>query len=134
MSKFNYSKYYNKINSSKLLYGLGIIILNLFSKYVEINISKSQQAFIRNSITRELFIFTVIFVGTHDIITSILLTAALLILSNTAFNGKSKFCIMPEKYKNLDKVLDTNNDNYISEIEIENARDILYRASLQKQN
>ena len=134
MTKFNYSKYYNKINSSKLLYGLGIIILNLFSKYVEINISKSQQAFIRNSITRELFIFTVIFVGTHDIITSILLTAALLILSNTAFNEKSKFCIMPEKYKNLDKVLDTNNDNYISEIEIENARDILYRASLQKQN
>ena len=134
MVRFNYSKYYNNINSSKLLYGLGIIILNLFSKYVQINLSKSQEAYIRNAITRELFIFTVIFVGTHDIITSILLTAAFLILSNTVFNERSKFCIMSEKYKKLDKVLDTNNDNYISDIEIERERDILYRANLQRDN
>ena len=134
MVRFNYSKYYNNINSSKLLYGLGIIILNLFSKYVQLNISKSQEAYIRNSITREIFIFTVLFVGTRDIITSILLTAALLILSGTVFNKRSRFCIMSEKYKKLDKVLDTNNDNYISDIEIERARDILYRANLQRDN
>ena len=113
MVRFNYSKYYNNINSSKLLYGLGIIILNLFAKYVQLNFSKSQEAYIRSAITRELFIFTVIFVGTHDIITSILLTAAFLILSNTVFNERSRFCVMSEKYKKLDKVLDTNNDNFI---------------------
>ena len=101
MTNFNYSKYYNKNNSSKLLYGLGIIILNLFSKYVEINISKSQQAFIRNSITRELFIFTVIFVGTHDIITSILLTAAFTIMVRYIFNENSRFCILPHEYRNV---------------------------------
>ena len=136
-SKSNFYKYYNKINNSKLLAGLAMIILNLFSKYVQLNFSKSQEAYIRSAITREIMIFTVLFMGTHDIITSLLLTAAFLILSNTVFNEKSKLCIMPEKYKKLEKlekVLDTNNDNYVSDIEIDKARDILYKASLQNGN
>lgn len=134
MVRFNYSKYYNNINNSKLLSGLAMIILNLFSKYVQLNFSKSQEAYIRNAITREILLFTIIFVGTHDIITSILLTAAFIILSNTVFNERSRFCVMPEKYKKLEKVLDTNNDKYISDIEIEKARDILYRANSQKED
>ena len=134
MVRFNYAKYYNNINSSKLLSGLAMIILNLFSKYVQLNLSKGQEAYIRNTITREIFIFTIIFVGTHDIITSILLTAAFMILSSTVFNERSRFCIMSEKYKKLDKVLDTNKDGYISDNEIEKSRDILYKASLQNNN
>ena len=128
---------YGKFNNSKLLSGLAMLILNLFSKYVELNISKSQEAYIRNSITREILIFIVVFVGTKDIITSILLTSAFIILSNTVFNEKSKLCIMPEKYKKLEKlekVLDSNNDNYVSNIEIDKARDILHRAGLQNDN
>lgn len=134
MSIYKYYKYYNKVNNSKLLSGLAMIVLNIFSKYVELNISKSQEAYIRNSITREILIFTVIFVGTHDIIISLLLTAAFIILSNTVFNEKSRFCVMPEKYKRLQDVLDTNKDNSISDAEIERARNILYRANLQDRN
>ena len=90
-------KNYDKLNNSKLLSGLAMIVLNIFSKYVELNISKSQEAYIRNSITREILIFTVIFVGTRDIIISLLLTAAFIILSNTVFNEKSRFCVMPQR-------------------------------------
>ena len=125
-------KHYGKINNSKLLSGLAMLVLNLFSKYVELNLSKSQEAYIRNSITREILIFIVIFVGTRDIITSVLMTAAFVILSNTVFNEKSNLCIMPAKYKYLHKVLDTNKDNNISEKEINDARDILYKANIQK--
>ena len=128
----NFWKHYGKINNSKLLSGLAMLVLNLFSKYVELNLSKSQEAYIRNSITREILIFVIIFVGTRDIITSILLTAAFMILSNTIFNEKSRLCIMPAKYKQLHNVLDTNKDNQISEKEINKARDILYKANIQK--
>lgn len=38
--------YYHPINNSKLLAGLGMIILNLFSKYVVLDLSKGQEAFI----------------------------------------------------------------------------------------
>ena len=125
-------KYYNIINNSKLLYGLAMLILNLFSKYVELNLSKTQENYIKNAITREILIFVIMFMGTRDIITSILLTAAFVILSNTIFNEKSKLCMIPAKHLQLHKTLDTNNDNYISDKEIENARDILYKANIQK--
>lgn len=125
-------QHYGRINNSKLLSGLAMLVLNLFSKYVELNLSKSQEAYIRNSITREILIFIIVFVATRDIITSVLMTAAFVILSNTVFNEKSKLCIMPEKYTKLHKALDTNKDNHISEQEIEKARDILYRANIQK--
>ena len=58
-SKYNFYKYYNKLNNSKLLAGLAMIILNLFSKYVQLNFSKSQEAYIKSAITREILIFTI---------------------------------------------------------------------------
>jgi hypothetical protein len=129
----NYAlRFLNSINSSKLVAGLAMIILNLFSKYVVVDLSKSQEAFIRNTITREILIFIVVFVGTKDILMSILITAAFTILSNTIFNEKSRFCMMPHKYKNLEKILDTNNDGYVSEKEVKDAEEILHKARLQK--
>ncbi len=125
-------RFLNSINSSKLLAGLAMIILNLFSKYVVIDLSKSQEAFIRNTITREILIFIILFVGTKDILMSILITAAFTILSSTIFNEKSRFCMMPHKYKNLEKLLDANNDGYISEKEVKEAEEILHKARIQK--
>lgn len=122
----NYTK---NLNESKLLAGLAMIILNIFSKYVEINLNKSQEEYIRNTISREILLFTVIFIGTHDIIISVLMTAAFIFLSNTVFNAKSKLCLMPEKYKRLEKQLDINRDNYVSEVEIQNAKEILEKAN-----
>ena len=130
-------KYYKKLsslNNNKLLAGLAMLILNIGSKYIEIKLSKSQEAFVRNKIGREILIFTIIFVGTHDIVISILMTAALIILSNTIFNEKSKYCLMPDKYKNLHIEIDTNKDEYISEEEIEKARNILHKANLKYQS
>lgn len=128
----NFWKHYGKINNSRLVAGLAILVLNIFSKYVELNLSKTQEAFIKNSITREILIFIIAFVGTRDIIISILLTAAFIILSNTIFNEKSNLCIIPDKYKQLHDVIDTNKDNIISQKEIDRARDILYKANIQK--
>jgi len=127
--KSKYKKYYNNFNNSKLLAGLAMIILNILSKYVELNLSKNQEAYIRNSISREILIFTVIFVATHDIIISILMTAAFIILANTIFNEKSSLCLMPKKYQSLKNEIDVNKDNVISESEIDNAIKILQKAN-----
>lgn len=124
--------YYHPINNSKLLAGLGMIILNLFSKYVVLDLSKSQEAFIRNTVTREILIFTISFVGTRDLILSLILTAIFVILSGTLFNEESKFCVIPEKYKYLHNEVDTNQDGNISDSEIKKAQEILYKANIQK--
>ena len=122
---------YKSLNGSKLIAGLAMIIVNIFSKYVVIDLSKSQEAFIRNAVTREILIFIMIFANTGDILLSIIVTAAFVILSNTIFHEKSRFCVLPEKYVKLRDLIDTNKDGYISDAEIENAKDILYKASIQ---
>jgi len=126
--KKNYS---DPINNSKILAGLGMIILNLFSKYVVINISKTQEAFIKNTITREIFIFIILFVGTKDLFLSLILTGTFVILSGTLFNEHSKFCMIPDKYKELYNEIDYTNDGNISPEEIKRAQDILHKANLQ---
>jgi len=126
-----YKKSLSKINESKLLLGLGMIILNIFSKHIELKFSKTQEAYIKSSITREIFIFTAIFVGTHDIIISVLMTSAFIIMSNTIFNENSRFCIIPNKYTNLHSKIDTNKDSIITDEEIKKAENLLHLANQQ---
>ena len=71
-SKKNISKtikyFLNKINSSKLLAGIVMLLLNVGSKYIELGLTKTQEHALRNALGRELLIFSVVFMGTHDII------------------------------------------------------------------
>lgn len=125
------NNFYHPINNSKLLAGLGMIILNLFSKYVVLDLSKSQETFIRNTLTRELLIFVVAFVGTRDLLLSLFLTGTFVILSGTVFNEKSRFCVIPEKYKYLHLEVDANRDGKITNEEIRKAQELLYKANMQ---
>lgn len=127
----NYSKLVNlskKINFNKYLLGIAMIILNLFSKYVELKLTKTQEAFIKSKITREILIFTILFTATQDLVISILMTAAFYILSNTIFNEESKLCVIPKKYRDIEKLIDSNNDKKITNEEIEKAKQILAKA------
>ena len=119
------------MNNSKLFAGLGMIALNLFSKYVVIDLSKSQEEFIKNTITREILIFLISFGATKDLLLSLLLTSIFIILANTVFNEKSKFCVFPEKYKYLHDAVDKDKNGKITDKEIKKAQDILYKANIQ---
>lgn len=125
-------QFLDKLNDSKLVAGLAMLLLNIGSKYIEFDFTKTQEEWIKYNIGRELLIFTIIFTTTHDLIISILMTAAFIILSDTIFNENSKFCMIPQKYKKLNNVIDTNNDGYITDVEINKAHDILYKANIQK--
>ena len=127
-----YIKKFNNLNNNKLLSGLALIIINLFSKYIEINLSKTQEQYIKNSIGREILIFTMLYLGTKDILFSIILTASFLILSNTVFNEQSRYCMMSKKHIDLHKDLDTN--NHITDKQVQAAHEIIYKANIQKHN
>ena len=126
-------KFLEKVNNSKLLAGLAMIMLNIGSKYIELNISDTQGNYIK-SIGREVLIFTILFVGTHDVLISILMTAAFIILGDTIFNEKSKYCIISKKYRKLNNVIDINKDGHISDAEINRAHEILHKANIQQSN
>ena len=122
------------LNNSKFFFAIVMLLMNIGSKYVEIEFSKSQEHILRNFIIRELLIFSIVFVATKDVITSTLMTAAFTILSDYLLHEESALCIMPEKLQNIADVVDSNNDNIITEEEERKALDILHRAEKQRLN
>lgn len=124
----------DSMNNSKFFTGIMMIMLNIGSKYITVKLSKSQEAYVRNNIARELLIFSVCWMGTRDIYTSIILTSAFFILTQHLFNEESAYCILPKKYRQFHLALDTNNDGEISQLEINDAVNILTKAKQQKQN
>lgn len=121
--------YISSLNSSKYFAGICMIILNIGSKYVSIELSKSQEDYLRNSIGRQLLLFSIAWIGTKDIYSSIIITAAFTILTQYLFNEKSRFCILPKQIKDLYAEIDTNHDGKISDEELEKAIEIIKRAN-----
>ena len=121
--------YISFLNSSKYFAGVCMIILNIGSKYVNLGISKSLEDSIRNSIGRQLLIFSIAWMGTRDIYTSIIITACFTVLTQHLFNENSSYCILPKRIKDLYREIDTNKDNKISKQEIERAISVLQKAN-----
>lgn len=120
--------YVKSLNDSKYMAGLCMIILNVGSKYITIELSKSQEDYIKNTICRQLLLFSIAWIGTRDIYTSLILTAVFVILTQYLFNENSSLCVLPTNIQQLYAQIDTNNDNEISDQELDNAIKILKRA------
>jgi len=110
-----------------------MIMLNIGSKYIEIGFSKTQEEALRAGLAREMLLFSMVFMATKDIIISILMTAAFVVMSDHLLNDKSKFCIIPKRLRQLELLVDRNQDNIITDKEINDAENILRRAQKQKQ-
>lgn len=121
-------------NESKLLMGIVMIVLNVCSKYIEMGFSKTQEHALRNNLGREILIFAITFTATKDLIISILITAAFVILSDFLLHEDSRFCLMPERMKKLSKLVDLNKDGVISKEEEERAIKILEKANNETLN
>ena len=61
-------KYAHSLNNSKFFAGIVMIMLNIGSKYITIKLSKSQEAYLRNTIARQLIIFSIIWMGSRDVL------------------------------------------------------------------
>ena len=123
----------NNIVNSKYFTGVLMILLNIGSKYANIQLSKTQQQFFKGSIFRQLLIFTVAWSATKDIYVSIVLTASFHILTSYLFNEQCKYCILPKSWQEFETVLDLNKDGKVSKQEIDTAVGILRKAKRQEQ-
>ena len=119
------------LNSSKYFTGIMMILLNIGSRFVEIKLGSSMESFIKYNVARELLIFTIAWMGTRDIIVSIILTASFVVLSEFLLNHKSRFCVLSDKYKTIN--VDANSDGVISDSEINKAIETLEKAKKQKE-
>jgi len=130
----NYMNYgAESINNSKFFIAIIMIAMNLGSKYVAVNFSKSQEAYLKLIFGRQLLIFSVAFMATRNIYISFMVLFGFVILADYAFNENSRFCVLPKSFKDLKHAIDTNNDGKISEEELKNAIEVLTKSKKQKE-
>lgn len=111
------------LNRSPFFYALVMLLLNLGSKYVDMEIPDELKDFLSNNITRRVVIFTIAFMATRDVITSLIVTCLFIILIFNLLNKKSKYCVLPDSIKKLDQ----NQDGIIDNQEIKKAYEILQK-------
>ena len=82
------------LNSSKYFAGIMMLVLNLGSRFLVMELSESQEQLLSNKIIRRFIIFTVVFISTKDILVSLVVTAIFIVLVSGIFNENSKYCIV----------------------------------------
>ena len=122
------NEYVGSLNNSKYFAGIVMIMLNLGGKVVSVNFSKSAQEYLKFNVGKQLFVFSMAWMGTRDIYTALVLTAVFVVLSEHLLNEESNFCIVPENLRVLKNMVDTNNDGVISDEELAAAVKVLEKA------
>jgi len=121
------------LNNSKFFAGVVMILLNVGSKFIQIQFSKSTEEYMKWSVSKQLLVFAMAWMGTRDIYTALGLTAVFTILSEYLFNEESSLCIVPQKYRILHTLIDTDDDGAVSEPELAAAIAVLEKAKREKQ-
>ena len=98
-----------------------MILMNLGSKYISLELSESQDEFFSNVVIRRIMIFTVVFIATKDIIVSFIITSCFIILVSGLFNQNSKYCLIRNN---------SPKTKIISKEQVEKAKKIISNISL----
>jgi hypothetical protein len=121
------------LNNNKFFAGVVMILLNIGSKFIMVEFSKSTQEYMKYTVCKQILVFAMAWMGTRDIYTSLGLTAIFTILSEYLFNEESQLCVVPPEYRVLHKLADTNNDGVVTDTELSAAMAVLEKAKKDKQ-
>ena len=121
------------LNDSKFFAGLVILTMNIGSKYISVELSKTQENYIKYSLGRQILIFAIIWMGTRDIVTSLVMTILFILFADYLFNEHSKYCIIPDQYKELTLALDPEKTN-VTQKEVNDAIHVLKLAHKLKKD
>ncbi len=120
------------MNNSKFFAGVIMILLNVGSKFITIQFSKSTEEYLKMSVTKQILVFAMAWMGTRDIYAALGLTAVFTVLSDFMLNEESSCCVVPHKYRILHTLVDTNNDGDVTDTEIAAAEATIAKAKREK--
>lgn len=117
------------INESKFIAGIMIVIMNIASRFVTVHISKSMEAYLKYTFSRNVLIFTICWIGSKDTIVAICVTLLFIFFVDYLLNEESILCILPSSFINHHKALST--EQFITKDELDKAMDVLEKAEKQ---
>jgi len=83
------------LSSNKAFFSVAMLVTNIGSRFVIMDINKTHEKLLMHEVIRKIVIFCMFFVGTRDIMTSIILTFAFIVFIDGLLNEKSRFNIVP---------------------------------------
>lgn len=119
------------INNSKLFAGLMIIVLNIASKFVTVKLSKTMEAYLKFTFSRDILVFAIAWMGTRDIYIALIITGIFMLCMDYFLNEESAFCCLPSNFTDYHISL-INNDEVVTPDQIEKAEEVLEKAKQQK--
>ena len=87
------------LNNSKFFAGVIMILLNVGSKFISIQFSKSTEEYLKYTLSKQILVFAMAWMATRDIYTALILTIFFIILTQFLFNETSRFCIYSDNFK-----------------------------------
>jgi hypothetical protein len=119
------------INNSKLFAGLMIIVLNVASKFVNIKLSKTMEAYLKYTFSRDILVFAIAWMGTRDIYIALIVTGVFMLCMDYFFNEESSFCCLPSNFTDYHVSL-IKNDDAVTPEQIKQAEEVLEKAKQMK--
>jgi hypothetical protein len=123
------------LNNSKIFAGVVMILLNIGSKFISVNFSKSTEEYLKYTLSKQILVFSMAWMATRDIYTSLVITIIFVILSEHLFNEESSYCIVPHSARVVHKLKAAGHpdNNIVTEDELNSAIQILEKAKKEKQ-
>ena len=121
------------INNSKVFAGLMIISLNVVSRFVNIKVSKTMEAYLKFTFSKYILVFTIAWMGTRDIYIALVVLMCFIILVEFLFDEESMFYILPEEFKDyhISLLEEEESGNAITAEDIKKAEKVLENAKKQ---
>ena len=83
------------LNTNPYLIGILMLLLNLGGRYLTLELTKKQEAFLQAPWTRVAIFFTVIFIATRNLVAAFWVTLAFFFVIWIVANENSPFCMIP---------------------------------------
>ena len=127
--------FFHNLNTSTFFAGFVMLILNIGSRYINLDLNSSTESWIKYLMSKEVLVFAVSWMGTRSIYYALVITACFTVVVDHLMNVDSKYCVVPSKFRNLHTMTEEKHgpEKKVTDLEISNALHTLEKAKKEKE-
>lgn len=105
------SKSIKALNTSKIFAGVMMLLLNIGGRQISKELSMAHDNILNHKVMRRLFVFVAVFVATKDVVISLAVTVAFIIIITGLFHEESNYCLLSKN--KINKKTKISKDDYL---------------------